>query len=278
MNLSFIDIHSHIQFPDYDSDREAVIKRALDAGVATITVGVDLESSKKAVELANTCENVWASVGIHPTEMGNLENFDELEKLAKEPKVLAIGECGLDYFVNADKRGLKTRMDADKKRQEEVFRKQIDLAILVDKPLMLHLRSGEGNDAYEEAIKILTTYGFDKLTTGNQQLTTKLKGNAHFFAGTVEQAKKFIDMGFMLSFTGVITFTHDYDEVMKSVPLDRIMSETDCPDVSPVPFRGKRNEPINVREVVKKIAEIRGEEYEKVREQMVENAIKLFKF
>jgi TatD DNase family protein len=242
--IRFFDIHAHLNFPDFDVDRKEVVGRAGDAGVAVINVGADKESSEKAVELAEQNDNMWASVGLHPNDAEEFD-YDFYKKLALNKKVVAIGECGLDFY-----RAPKNQF----KKQEEIFIKQIELANEVNKPLMLHIRR-----AYEEAYEILKTHA-------------KVKCNLHFFAGTLEDAKKFLELGFYFSFTGVITFARNYDEIIRFLPIDKIMSETDCPFVAPEPFRGKRNEPAYVVEVVKKIAEIRGEDFEKVRAQLLSNA------
>ncbi len=169
--------------------------------------------------------------------------------MLKDPKVVAIGECGLDYY----------RMEPESiEKQKKAFIEQVELANEIGKPLMLHIRN-----AYKDALEILKQYA-------------KVKGDVHFFAGTSEDAKGFLDFGFTLSFTGVITFTHDYDEVIKNIPLDMIMSETDSPYVTPVPYRGKRNEPSYVREVVKKIAEIKGLPEEEVAKAIIANAKRVF--
>ncbi len=248
----FIDIHSHVNFPEYDADRDEVISRALAAGTWMINVGTDKEASASAVELANKYEKgVYAIVGLHPTHTGELFDYDFYKKLASNDKVVAIGECGLDYF-RAD--------PSTAGNQKEVFQAQINLAKELDLPLMLHIRN-----AYKDAYDIL------KANPG-------VRGNVHFFAGTVDEARMFLELGFTLSFTGVITFARDYDEVIKYVPLDMIMSETDCPYVTPAPHRGKRNEPVYVSEVVKKIAEIKGENVDVVKKAIISNASRLFGF
>jgi TatD DNase family protein len=276
--IQYIDIHGHLNFPEYDGDREEVIKRASEAGVGMITVGTDIESSRRAIELAETHQNMWATVGIHPTEIKTAQveldqdenHFQELRKLALHPKVVAIGECGLDYFHCKE---------ADIPAQVEAFEKHITIANEAKKPLMLHVRNGKrkgdstsipistltktGGNAYKDALEILKN-------------SAKVPFNFHFFAGSMEDMKNIIEVGGMVSFTGVLTFTHDYDELVKAAPIDKIMSETDCPYVSPVPHRGKRNEPAYVIEVVKSIAKIRGEDEEKIREVLFENAVKLF--
>ncbi|TSC84591.1 MAG: hydrolase, TatD family [Parcubacteria group bacterium Gr01-1014_17] len=277
MRFSYIDIHSHTNFAAFDNDRAEATQRAYEAGVALINVGTQQDTSRAAIEIAEQYENgVYAAVGLHPihtaksfhdeeelgengkefTSRGEGFDYEYYKKLALHPKVVAIGECGLDYY----RHDTNTRMSANdaNKKQEEAFRKQIELANEVRKPLMLHIRQ-----AYQEAHALLKT-------------AAKVPGNLHFFAGTVEDAKKFLELGYSFSFTGVVTFTHDYDEVVRYLPLERIMSETDCPYVAPVPFRGKRNEPAYVVEVVKKIAEIRNEDHESVRVQLLKNAEQFF--
>jgi TatD DNase family protein len=263
---SYIDIHSHLNFPDYEKDFDEVIQRLKDTNTATITVGTDLLSSQKAVEIAGKYENIYACIGLHPADdTGETFNEEEFGKLAEQRKIVAVGECGLDYkkFKIQDL-GFKN----EKERQIDIFKKHIEFATKYDKTLMLHLRSGENADAYDDAIIILESYILNH--------KSKLRGNCHFYAGSIEQAKKFIDLGFTMSFTGVITFTKDYDEVIKYIPLDKIMSETDCPFVTPVPHRGERNEPSYVEEVVKRIAEIKGEDFEIVKKALSENAVKYF--
>lgn len=242
------DIHSHLNFRDFDPDRNGVIKRMLDAGVWTINVGADLESSQKAIEIAEKYkEGIYASVGIHPDEIKNF-NIAELRKLAIHPKVVAIGECGLD--IKSEKSNLKSQI--------YIFKQQIELAKELDKPLMIHCRN-----AHEEVLEILKEY--------------KHYGNVHFFSGNLEEAQKYFDLDFTISFTGVITFAKQYDEVISKSPLDKIMIETDAPFVAPVPYRGKRNEPVYVMEVAKRIAEIKNITYEEVAKITTENALKLFK-
>ena len=177
-----------------------------------------------------------------------------------DKNIVAIGECGLDYYHGNEK---------GKELQKKAFRQQIELALEYQLPLMLHIRPSEGTyDAYEDVLAILKGYKTNNL---------ELIGDVHFFAGTVEIAQEFLDMGFYISFTGVITFAKVYEELVSYVPLDRILSETDAPYVAPIPFRGKRNEPSHVREVVKKIAEIKELDENMVAEQIMKNAKKLFR-
>lgn len=262
----YIDIHSHISFSDFDEDREAVIERMKDKNIWTIDVGTDFENSEKTSENATKNQNVFASAGLHPTDNRN-EDFDtdSYKKLFSNPKVVAVGECGLDYFrINENNlASQKSKVESKKERQKKIFKMQVELALELDKPLMIHCR-----DAYTDLLAILRSYS---ATHGS-----KLRGNMHFFAGSWDEAKKFLDLGFTLSFTGVITFARNYDEVIKNTPIDMIMAETDSPFVTPAPYRGKRNEPAYVVEVVKKIAEIRNQNVDEVKEQILKNSFRVF--
>jgi len=270
MNCEYIDVHAHLNFAAFDADREEVISRAREARVAVINVGTQADTSKKAVELAEKHDHMWAIVGLHPihtsksyhdmqelgeggqefTSRGETLNSAIYRELLRHPKVVGLGECGLDYY----------RLDADTaKKQKEAFITQIELANEAKKPLMLHIRQ-----AYADAHDILKAHA-------------TVPANVHFFAGTWDEAKKFLDLGCTLSFTGAITFAKNYEEVVRNVPLDRVLSETDCPYVAPTPFRGKRNEPLYVREVVKRIAQIKGIEHDMVRKAICDNAERLFR-
>lgn len=250
MTPRYFDIHSHLNASQYDQDREEVIRRMRESDTHTIVVGTCLEDSQRAVELAEKYPEIYATIGIHPTD--RLESFksSQFETLVKSKKVVAIGECGLDFF-HRDKA-------KDYDRQKKLFINQAEFALEHNKLLMIHAR-----DAYTELLDIL------------KSLKGKIRGNVHFFAGDKDIAKKLFDMGFTISFTGVITFTGDYDEVIKFAPLDKILSETDAPYISPIPYRGKRNEPSYVSEVVKKIAMIRGDDEEQVRVTLVNNALSM---
>ncbi len=253
----YFDIHSHINFPEYDKDREEVLARLKETKTKTIVVGTDLESSRRALALAEAHDEICACVGVHPVDNPTRVFDEELSTLAKHPSVVAIGECGLDFF-HADKSDEK-----EITRQKELFLAHINLAVAHDKPLMIHSRS-----AYRELLDILESLAKEK--------GEKLRGDVHFFAGDVDTARRFFNIGFTISFTGVITFARDYDEVIRFSPLSMILSETDAPYVTPTPYRGKRNEPSYVSEVVKKIAEIRGEDFSVVRKTLVENAFRVF--
>lgn len=285
--MKYIDIHSHLGFEDYGADQKEVIGRMRAASVGTIAVGADLETSKEAVKVASENENVWACIGQHPTHniietnirhgvsehevSHGLLDFDEkeYEELIKNPKVVAVGECGLDYFFRGNSLALEgvssEKIITEKSRQKEIFLKQIKLAIKYDKPLMLHIRDGEvKGEAFTDAYNILQLY------------QGKVKGNVHFFTGKLDMAQKFIELGFTISFVGLITYVRDFDKIIKNVPLSSLQAETDAPYVAPVPHRGERNEPSYVIEVYQKIAEIRSEDPEKVRLQLLENAKKVF--
>jgi TatD DNase family protein len=275
--MKYFDAHTHVNFVAYNDDREATILRSRDAGVGMNVVGTQFDTSKAAVELAETYDNVYATIGLHPvhttksyhdvkelgeggkefTSRGEKFDMSAYLELGKSPRVIAVGECGLDYYRTED--DIK---DAPKK----AFIEQIELANTLGKPLMLHIRpglSGVEGKAYDDALEII-------------KLHAKVLGDVHFFAGDWETAKKFLDIGFTLSFTGVITFTHDYDEVVKNTPLDMLLSETDAPYVTPAPHRGKRNEPAYVEMVVQAMAAIRGEDPEMVARQVLANAGRVF--
>ena len=283
--LKYIDIHSHVNFNAFDEDREAVISRALERDTWVINVGTQIDTSRSAVDLANKYpEGVYAIVGLHPvhtsasyhdekelgvggkefTSRGEDLDMDAYRELLKEPKVVGVGECGLDYY----------RLEPESiEKQKKAFIKQIELANEFKKPLMLHIRNNPKDathNAYADSLKILKEH----LDTNS--LPVGRRGDVHFFAGTKEDAQSFVDFGFTLSFTGVITFTHDYDEVVSNTPLEMIMSETDAPYITPVPHRGKRNEPVYVREVVKAIARIKNLSEDQVAEVIASNARRVF--
>ena len=268
MNYSFFDIHSHLHDKSFDGDRDGVVSQMKERGVGTIAIGTDIKESKEAVLLAEKYQHIFATVGLHPADNPK-ELFDEeaYEELAKNKKVVAIGECGLDYFRLKD--NIADIVDSEKQRQKEIFKKQIALAIKLDKPLMLHGRPSKGTmDAYEDILFILEN---EKKNTGE-----KLRGNAHFFVGDIEIAKRFLFIGFTMSFSGVITFTKEYDDVVRFIPLNMIHAETDSPYATPVPFRGQRNNPMLVQEIVAKIAVLREQPLEEVRVKLIENAKNMF--
>ena len=257
-----------------------------DEDVGAISVGIDLETSKEVVDLADKYDNIFATIGLHPTKTSSggfgpssggfgpssggfgpdaRESFNKknYKELVKNKKVVAIGECGLDYYR------IKNNKSEIKNTQKENLERQIQFALENDLPLMLHFRpSVKTMDAYMDGLDILNSYA--------KNHGEKLRGNAHFFAGDLDTAGKFLNIGFTLSFTGVITFADNYDEIIKYTPLDMLMSETDCPFAAPSPFRGKRCEPLYIKEIVKRISEIKSIEYEKVEKTLVDNAFKIF--
>lgn len=275
MEVKIFDAHTHTQFLAFKDDQDKVIKRALENGVGIINAGTNKKTSEDGVKIAYKFENdpVFACVGLHPlhtyhsfNDKNEIEkkddkpeekfDFDYYYNLSLKEKVLAIGECGLDYFrIKNDEEIIK--------KQKEAFLSQIELSFKVKKPLVIHCRL-----AYKDTWEILKD---------NFHLLLDTPGVMHFFAGSKEDAKKFLDLGFYFTFGGVITFTKDYNEVINYIPLNRILVETDAPYVAPLPFRGKRNEPLYVWEVIKKLAEIKNMPLEKTCDTVLENTKFLFK-
>ena len=261
--MQIFDSHCHPQFSQYDNDHDEVIRRALDAGVSMICVGTDLETSGQGIELAQVHDSIWASVGLHPNDIPNEFEVMIYHNFLQNPRVVAIGEVGLDYY--------RTPESEKQKKQKEVFEQFLKLAIKYNKPIIIHSRDNQKGSigrVHTDMLEILNTYFKIDNTT--------LRGVAHSFTGSIDEAKKYLELGFYLGFNGILTFTHQYDEVVKFVSLDRILLETDAPFLAPEPYRGKRNEPAYVIEVAKKIAELKNEPLEKVIEQTTENCKKLF--
>jgi TatD DNase family protein len=274
--MNIVDTHTHVNLSAFDADREDVIARALSAGVFMVNVGTKRSTSEKAVEIARMHEHCFATVGLHPVQTvpglhdedevgeggkpfiskGEVFNYETMKSLAIDPRVIAIGECGLDYYHTTEE---------SEKAQREAFIAQIHLANELKKPLVLHIRNGKdtSKNAYQDVWEIVKS-------------EAKVIGNAHFFAGSIDDARRFLDSGFTVSFTGVVTFTSDYDEVVRFVPEDMIHAETDAPYVSPKPYRGQRNEPAYVVEVVKRLADIRGVGHGEFMAQLRKNFEKLY--
>lgn len=232
------DTHAHLDDTRYDGDRDAVIARAREAGVdALITIGCDLATSRAAVELADQYPFIYAAIGVHPHEVRQIGDdwYDELRRLAQHPKVVAYGEIGLDYHYNY----------SPPKLQRERFREQILLARELKLPIVVHTR-----EAQEDTVAIL-----------KEERANETGGVFHCFTGDARLAKDGLDLGFYLSFSGVITFQNAgmLREIVRTVPMDRLLIETDCPYLTPVPHRGKRNEPAYVRLVAETIASLRSE-------------------
>ncbi len=251
-----IDTHAHLVHPKFNGDREEVIQRAFSSGVEKIIeIGNDFQSSKDAVELAEKYANIFATVGVHPHDVGELseEKLNEMLKQVqhdkeKNNKVVAIGEIGLDYFKSTTPKNLQIKW----------FEAQLNLAKELDLPVVIHCR-----DAHEDVKNILKKKKINK-------------GVIHCFSGNLDDAKFYIDLGLYISFTGVITYTDEYDEVIKNISLEKILIETDCPFLAPVPYRGKRNEPSFVKYVAQKISNVRKISIEEVSRITTANAEKLF--
>jgi TatD DNase family protein len=298
----FFDAHTHVQFSGYDSDgdadRAAVLARAREAGVWMINVGTQIDMSRAAVELAEREQEaarrdghgesgVFAAVGLHPvhtsqshhdenelgggsaakafTSRGEAFDIEEYRRLALHKRTVAIGECGLDYFRFNDNEPREEQV----RKQKEAFIAQIQLSLDVKKPLMIHCRN-----AFADLIEVLNFYKgkFDN------------PGVIHFFTGSADDARALLDLGFSFTFGGAITFpprkgktVGDYDEVIKLIPADRILSETDAPYLAPATKRGKRNEPAYVVEVVQKLAELKNVSADEMKQQIWENARRIFK-
>ena len=246
--MKLFDSHCHLQLSQFDADRAEVLAHMQEAGVGGVVIGTDLESSRAGLELAKQHDFLWAAVGLHPNDNID-EGFDmaAYEALATDPKVVAIGECGLDYF--------RTTGQGQRKR----FEQQIELAQKLNKALVVHCRN-----AHEDMLAILA----DK----KPQVPVVL----HFFTGSGELAQQYLDLGCYLSFPGPITYTDMYDDSIRVCPLDKMLIETDSPFAAPVPNRGKRNEPSYVADVARKIAEIKGVSQEEVAAATLKNASSVF--
>ena len=256
-----IDTHCHLNFEGFEKDYEEVIKRCLARDMKMIVIGSQYPTSQKAIEIAEKYENIFAAVGFHPVHVQEQEfNLGEFAKLADHPKVVAIGETGLDYYhLWADSKDEEEKV---KNQQKEVMFELLELSKKKRKPAILHCR-----DAYEDLIAAL------------KEKNQEVKAVVHCFLGSRKIAKEFLEMGFNLGFTGILTFTDDKElfEVVKETPLERIFIETDAPYLSPEPYRGKRCEPSYVEFVAKKIAEIKNIPLEKVIEQTAKNAEEFFR-
>lgn len=263
MTVKYIDVHCHIQFDQYAKDDTELVERMRKEGIAGIVVGVDMESSKKAVAIAEKHEHLFAAVGAHPNRESS-EAFDAMQyrKLAASSKVVAVGECGLDYFRPAEMN------EEVKRKQKRLLQDHIQLAAELNKPLIIHARPTKGTqDAYQDLITMLEKA---------RHAYPNLRGDVHFFVGGESEARELIALGFMVSYTAVITFARDYDETIRILPLSSILSETDAPYVAPRDRRGTRNDPLSVVDVVEMLATIRREDTEVVRKTLAANAVSLF--
>ncbi len=249
------DTHAHLNAVQFDADREEVIQRALDEGVSHIVVvGFDRETIKGALDLAEGYDFIYAAIGWHPVDAIDMteEDLKWIEELASHPKVVALGEMGLDYHWDKSPKDI----------QMEVFRKQIRLSKKVNLPIVIHNR-----EATEDVVRIL-----------EEENAGEVGGIMHCYSGSLEIAKKCMDMNFYISFGGPVTFKNAKKpkEVAVEIPMDRILIETDCPFLSPHPLRGKRNESSYVKYIAEQIAELKGMSVEEIAQKTSDNAFRLF--
>ncbi|MDO5017897.1 MAG: TatD family hydrolase [Lagierella massiliensis] len=249
-----IDSHAHLDDEKFNVDREEVIQKLQEKFVKyVINPSSDMESSKRVVELSKEYENIFAAVGVHPHEAEDFESKDleKLRELAKNPKVVAIGEIGLDYFYDNSPREI----------QKEVFKKQLQLSVELKLPVIIHTREAMGDT-------------FDILN----EFKGKVSGVMHCYTGSIEMAKRFMELGFYISIAGPVTFKNatNVKDMAKQIPLDKLLIETDSPYLTPVPNRGKRNDPSNVLYVADMLANLKEISIDEIIENSRENTIKLF--
>jgi TatD DNase family protein len=287
LNSQLVETHAHLDYPDFATDFDDVLRRANEAGVTRIiTIGTSIESSRRAVELAEKYPSIYAVIGVHPTnaEQAGEDVITPLRELAKSPRVVGIGETGLDYHhlpsVEAAKQknvqvfsalqsGTEEQMEASiedgayKSKQADLFEQQLDLAVELRLNVVIHQR-----DAWDDTLQILRDYG------------RQISGVFHCFGGTLEQADEVLGLGHLISFTGIVTFKNGASvrQVATKVPLDAFMVETDCPYLAPVPFRGQRCEPAYTRLVAESIASARSISLEEIARATTATAEEFFRF
>ena len=260
MNPLLIDTHAHLNSADFQNDYDQVIDQCFQEKIGLINVGVDYETSLRAVELSKRYdENVWAAIGLHPLSLAeedfSLPKYEDLLKLS--PKVVAIGEIGLDYWHWPKN---KEVIPLYKEKQKQALQSQLDFALAYDKPLIIHVR-----EAFPDLIKI-----FQKRENDH------LRGVIHCFTGTWEEAKFFLDFGFYLGFDGVI-FKADIDETIAKIPENRMLIETDCPFLTPPQKKGERNTPLYLKFIVEKLAKVRRSSFREIARATTQNAKELFR-
>jgi TatD DNase family protein len=248
------DTHAHLHFPDFADDLDAVMARAREAGVRRmVTIGTDAETSRAAIAIAEREPSVWATVGLHPHDAaaGDEALFEDLGRLARSPRVVALGEMGLDFFRNLSPRPV----------QEAAFRRQLDLARTLRRPVVLHCR-----DAHAQTLAILA-----------EERVSEVGGIMHCFSGDVEIARRCLDLGLLISLAGPVTYPNAraLPAVARFVPADRLVLETDCPFLPPQPYRGQRNEPAHVAITAARVAELRGEPLPELAARTTDNAVRL---
>lgn len=254
-----IDSHAHIDMLEFDRDREEMLSRARQKGVnAIVTIGTDLKSSRKSIELAQSHPDIFTSVGFHPHDAAavNDESLKELKELAQQPKIVAIGEIGLDFYRNY----------APRPRQLEAFQKQLEMAYELHFPVIIHSRN-----AQKETWDILSQWV-------NSTDNGRHRGVIHCFSGDIDLANRYIDMGFFISLAGPVTYpgATEKTRIAREIRLDKLLVETDCPFLTPLPYRGQRNEPSYVALTVERIATIREMKQEYIAEMTAQNAVELF--
>ncbi len=275
-----IDTHCHVSFEAYKDDAEEVVKRALAAGVQMITIGTRMETSVAAVKFAEAHDGVWATIGLHPGHVHAQDFVDRNEvpadqvaaghtaevfdaaaykKLLAHPKVVAIGECGLDYYRPPANAADETW----KEEQKDACRAQLKLASEAGKPVVIHCR-----DAHQDQAQLIR----EEIAAGG----LSRRGLIHCFTGTAEEAAMYRELGFLVAFGGIITFGKNVADAAAQIPLEQIVLETDAPYLAPAPYRGKRNEPAYVTEVARKLATLKGTTVEEIARVTTENAKKLF--
>lgn len=266
--MSFFDTHCHPQFPQYDRDRDEVIKRALNEGINMICVGTDLQMSKSALGLANKYAGIWASVGVHPNEIVNWQlatgDWQEIEKLLTNEKVVAVGEIGLDYYRTTDK--------VLREKQKEALKQFIKLALTYHKPLIFHCRNSptdSAQSAHEDMLYILAM--------SYKPLASSSPGVIHSFSASWDIAQRYLGLGLYIGLNGIITFSRDYDETVIKAPLERILLETDAPYLAPIPHRGTKNEPAYLLYIAEKIAELKNTTVSDIAQQTTKNTKQLFR-
>ena len=256
MSLDLFDTHAHLHVPEFDADRPEMLARARQAGVTRmLTIGTEVPTSRAAIALAEAEPDVWASVGVHPHDaaQADADVLAEIERLASAPRVVAVGEIGLDFFRNLSPRDV----------QERVFRHLIGLARRVRKPVVVHCR-----DAHAEVLAIL-----------GEERASEVGGIMHCFSGDVEIARRCLDLGLLVSLAGPVTYPNAraLPDVARFVPADRLVIETDCPFLPPQGYRGKRNEPAYLALTAARVAELRGEPLEAFARRASDNACRLLR-
>jgi TatD DNase family protein len=276
--MTLTDTHCHLDFNKFDEDRDTVIERARQAGVTRIVVpALDLESSRAALQLAANTTDIYAGVGFHPTDAQkwNGSSYEDLKRLitsdSPQNRIVAIGEIGIDYYW--------VKEPVDRARQSEVLRLQLELAQAVDKPAIIHMREEEDawfGQASVDLLRILAEW-HQRLQAQKHPLAER-PGVLHSFNGTLETAQKAIELNFYIGVTGPVTYKNAEEKrrIIRALPLERLLIETDAPFLTPVPHRGKRNEPAFVVHIADKIAEIHDTTREQVAEITTTNAARLF--